>query len=323
MSWLRANSFVAGFAATVVLIGGALVFLLMQSMAQYHEALDAYTQAVRKLHILQNRSPFPNVENFEKSRVFVEQYKSGLASLRAQLAKMQPPVSPDMQPQKFQDNLRTAVNQITEKARAAGVELPKGFYLGFAQYANSLPSEHAAPALARQLGIIEKIVTDLIDFKVHSVDSLDRLPLPEESAAAAAAPKSEEPQRGGNSGTKPSGFRRLPFDLAFTAEQGKLRLAFNSLLDSDRFLIVRNLALQNTARIGPPVFRQSGTGAAPSKLATNHPAAPAEQASGGSIIAQGDQDTASELNVILGRELVKAAMRIEIIDFSPASEPRE
>jgi hypothetical protein len=324
MSWLKENSFLAGLAATTILVGGALVFLMMQSMTQYREALDAYSQAVRKLHVLQNRSPFPNAENFEKSRMLVEQYKSELNSLRAQLAKMQAPVSPDVQPQKFQDDLRTAVNQITERAGAAGVELPKSFYLGFSQYANSLPNEHAAPALALQLGIIEKIVTDLIDFKVRSIDSLNRLPLPEESATVPAPQKTEEPQqRDRKPEAKPSGFKRLPFDLAFTAEQGKLRVAFNSLLDSDQFLIVRNLALQNTARVGPPVFRQSGASASPPRLPANQPAAPAEHSPGGAIIAQGGQDAAGELNVILGRELVKASMRIEIIDFSTPSEPKK
>jgi hypothetical protein len=324
MSWLKENSFLAGLAATTIIVGGALVFLMMQSMTQYQEALDAYAQAARKLHVLQDRSPFPNAENFEKSRVLAEQYKSELNSLRAQLAKMQAPVSPDVQPQKFQDDLRTAVDQIAEKAGAAGVELPKGFYLGFSQYANSLPNEHAAPVLALQLGIIERIVTDLIDFKVQSIDSLNRLPLPEESATATAPQKTEEPQqRGGQAEVKPSGFKRLPFDLAFTAEQGKLRVAFNSLLDSDQFLIVRNLALQNTARVGPPVSRQSGASAAPPRLPANHPTAPAEQSQGGAIIAQGGQAAAGELNVILGRELVKASMRIEIIDFSTPSEPKK
>jgi hypothetical protein len=322
MSWLKENSFLAGLAATTIFVGGALVVLLMQSMTQYREALDAYSQAVRKLHVLQNRSPFPSAENFEKSRALVEQYKSELDSLRAQLAKMQSPVSANVQPQKFQDDLRTAVNQITEKAGAAGVELPKSFYLGFSQYANSLPNEHAAPVLALQLGIIEKIVTDLIDFRVRSIDSLNRLPLPEESAVGSAPQKTEEPQqRGRQPEAKPSGFRRLPFDLAFTAEQGKLRIAFNSLLDSEQFLIVRNLALQNTARVGPPVSRQSGASATPPRLPADHPAASAEQFPGSAISAQGGQHAASELNVILGRELVKASMRIEIIGFSTPSEP--
>jgi hypothetical protein len=323
MSWLKENSFLAGLVATTILAGGAVVFLMMQSMTQYHEALDAYSQAVRKLHLLQNRSPFPNAENFERSRLLQEQYKSELHALRAELAKMQTPVNPDVRPQKFQDDLRTAVNQIAEKAAAAGVELPKGFYLGFSQYANSLPNEHSAPALARQLRFIEQIVTNLIDFKVQSIDSLNRLPLPEESAAPSPQKTEEAPQRGKRSEPKQADFKRQPFDLAFTAEQGKLRVAFNSLLGSDQFLIVRNLALQNTARVGPPISRQgSASGALPTPPA-NYSTAPGEQSPAGAIRPQRTGAAASELNVILGRELVKASMRIEIIDFSPPPGPTE
>ena len=107
-----------------------------------------------------------------------------------------------------------------------GVELPKGFYLGFSQYANSLPSEAAAPRLALQLRIIEKIVTSLIDFKVQSIDTLNRLPLPEESGIVAGGLKTCRSQA---TRFATEGFEALPFDLAFTAEQGKLRVAFNSL----------------------------------------------------------------------------------------------
>ena len=183
VNWIRENSFLATLTAVTLLGCGALIFLMVQAMARFEETSEAYAQAVRKLHALQNRSPFPNVENLEKSQLLKGQYAEELGALRAQLESMQMPGSPDVQPQRFQDDLRAAVNLITEKAAAAGVELPKGFYLGFSQYANSLPNERAAPALARQLSIINKIVTDLIDFRVRSIDSLDRLPLPEEFSA--------------------------------------------------------------------------------------------------------------------------------------------
>ena len=133
--------------------------------------------------------------------------------------------TPDVQPQKFQDDLRTAVNRIAEKAGAAGVELPKGFYLGFSQYANSLPNEHAAPALAQQLGIIEKMITNLIDFKVQSIDSLNRLPLPEESAPPPR--KTEDPQqRGGIQASQGSEAPPLRSGLHRGARQIAGRLQF-------------------------------------------------------------------------------------------------
>ncbi|HEY5706846.1 MAG TPA: Amuc_1100 family pilus-like protein [Terrimicrobiaceae bacterium] len=322
MSWLKENRFLAGLVAATIVAGSALVSLMMQSMAQYREVLDAYAQAVEKLHVLQSRSPFPNAENLEKSRMLLDQYKSELQSLRAQVATKQVPANSDIQPQKFQDDLRAAVNQIAERASAAGVELPKGFYLGFSQYANSLPNAHVAPTLALQLRIIERIVSDLIDLKVQSIDGLNRLSLPEESSAAPTPQKAEEPQRRARQPeAKPSVVKSLPFDLAFTAEQGKLRVAFNSLLDSDQFLIVRNLALQNTARLGPAVARQSGAGTAPPRPPADRQAAPPEQSASGGAAGQGAP--AGELNVILGRELVKASMRIEIIDFSTPPEPKK
>jgi hypothetical protein len=296
--------------AAVTLLGcGALVFLMVQAMARFEETSEVYAQAVRKLHTLQNRAPFPSVENLEKSQLLKGQYAEELGTLRAQLESMQTPASPDVQPQRFQDDLRAAVNLITEKAAAAGVELPKGFYLGFSQYANSLPNERAAPALARQLSIINKIVTDLVDFRVRSIDSLDRLPLPEESSAPPAAQPERAGQRDKEAGASPVGIIRQPFDLGFTSEQGKLRVAFNSLLGSDQFLLIRYLTFENTARVGPPISRVVASSSA--SRPDQGPAARTANAAPG-----------NSLNVILGRELVKVSMRIEIIDFPRPEEPK-
>jgi hypothetical protein len=315
MNWLKENSFLTGLLAATLIVGAALVFLMTSSMTQYQETLEGYRLAVRKLQSLQNRTPFPSLENLERSRSLAEQYKSELNLLRENLAKMQAPNSPDVLPQKFQDDLRVAVNQITERAAAAGVELPKGFYLGFGQYANSLPNERAATTLARQLRVIEKVVNNLIDYKVKSIDGLNRLPLPEESAASPATPTKELRKEDDSSQSNPIGYARQPFDLAFTAEQGKLRLAFNSLLDSEYFLIVRNLAVQNTMRVGPPIARQAGASAPLSPPPTDGQTAREEHSSGTASRVQKDQPAIGTLNVILGRELVKASLRIEIIDF--------
>ncbi|HEY5741023.1 MAG TPA: Amuc_1100 family pilus-like protein [Terrimicrobiaceae bacterium] len=322
MNWLRENSFVAALVTLTTLGCGALMFLMVQAMTRYQETSDAYTHAVQKLHLLQNRSPFPDVENLEKSQLLKEEFRSDLDALRAQLEKMQTPPSTDIEPQKFQDDLRTAVNVVTEKAAAAGVELPKGFYLGFGQYANSLPTERAAPALARQLRIINKVVTNLIDFRVQSIDNLDRLPLPEESGVNPVVQQTER-ARPGSKETEKSlvEVKRMPFDLAFTAEQGKLRVAFNALLDADQFLLVRDLTLQNTSRVGPPISRTILPGA-PSSSAPNIGSSN-DQLPGVSTALQGSQAGANDLNVILGRELVKASMRIEIIDFPLPEQPKE
>ncbi len=60
-------------------------------MGHFQETSDAYAQAVHKLHTLQNRSPFPSVENLEKSQLLKGQYAEELGALRAQLESMQMP----------------------------------------------------------------------------------------------------------------------------------------------------------------------------------------------------------------------------------------
>ena len=98
-------------------------------------------------------------------------------------------------------------------------------------------------------------------------------------------------------------------------------MAFNSLLDSDQFLIVRNLAVQNTARVGPPISRR----VAPSQPPLSTPPAGGSDERGGALLGRRLQpqkraEAPAKLNVILGRELVKTSMRIEIVDFSTALE---
>lgn len=297
MNWLKENPFISGLIAVTVVATGALVFMLTQSMTRFQETSDAYTAAVQKLHTLQNRSPFPNAENLEKTKQLEAQYKDALKDLRQQLQKMEIPIVPDVSPQGFQDDLRTAVNRAAERAAAAGVTLPKDFYLGFSQYKDSPPTATAAPALARQLKVIDKLVTDLIDFKVQSIDYLDRLPLPEEGGAQAASPAP-----GGQQKEKKSlGVQRFPVNLGFTAEQGKFRVAFNSLLNADQFFIVRALNIQNTAPVGPPVAQADKTGAA----------------------ALAGDSKAGNLNVILGRESVKVSMRLEMIAFAEPAEAKK
>ncbi len=221
--------------------------------------------------------PFPNAENLEKTKQLEAQYKDALKDLRQQLQKMEIPIVPDVSPQGFQDDLRTAVNRTAEKAAAAGVILPKDFYLGFSQYKDSPPTNTAAPALARQLKVIDKLVADLIDFKIQSIDYLERQPLPEESNAAAAPSGPGGPQKEKKASP---GVQRYGITLGYTAEQAKFRVAFNSLLNDNQFF-------HCPGRQHPKHFacRTSGRSGRQSRAAATSPAA---------------ETKAADLNVILG-----------------------
>jgi hypothetical protein len=297
MNWLKENPFVAGLLAFVVVGGGVLAYFLSEAATVYQETEAAYTAAVQQLHGLQNRSPFPNNENLAKIREQTAKYSATVEGLKAQFAGMQTPLDHDVTPQRFQDTLRTTVNEVVQMADAAQVILPANFYLGFDAYQTSLPSDKAAPALARQLSVISGVVKRLIELRVHSLDFLSRNLLPEESGARPAQP---------NPGQQPASPRLVefsPFDVSFTADQGKFRVAFNSLIDSKQFLIVRAVNVENSSQTGPPVVTGStDAGSGTPEGGYNQPAnAPA---------------AATALNVILGREMVKVSLRVDIVNFN-------
>lgn len=295
MNWFRENPFVAGLTAFTVVAAGALIFLTTQAMTQYGEVADQYTQAVQKLQGLQNRSPFPNAKNLEESKAREAEYKTELTALQQQVSKLEAPLNPDVKPQQFQDDLRAAVNAITQKATDAGVTLPRDFYLGFGQYANSPPDDKAAPVLARQLTVINELVTNLIDVRVQSIDSLVRRPLPEE------LPATQQSQR------KSGIVDRFLFDISFTADQSKFRVIYNAIQKSNRFLVLRALNISNTSQEGPPVVQDN------------------VQTTTSSVAGlPGAAEGSKELNVILGREQVKVSLRLEMIDFTvPSPEAKK
>ena len=272
--------------AVCIVGSGALGYLIVQSVSAYSTSSDAYTAAVAKLHTLQNKVPFPNDANLKSIQAGLNEYSSHIKNLQSQLAKMAVPLDEKFTPQQFQDGLRTAVNDIRIKADANGVKLPANFYFGFDQYQTQVPTDHAAPFLNRQFLVIQSLVVRLVDYKVASIDGVNRVPLPQESSAAPAGqrrPDAAEPV-----------LSRFPFDISFTAEQPKFRVAFNSLLGSDQFLIIRSLDIHNTSPQAPAKKGAEQPGLKP-------PTPGKDQ---------------SSIQVILGREMLKVTLRLEMLDFA-------
>ena len=289
MNWLKDNPFLAGILAVCLAGSAAFGYLIFQSASAYFASSETYDASVAKLHTLQNKVPFPSKANGEAIRAGLEEYSSSIRNLQSQLAKMEVPLDEKFTPQQFQDGLRTAVNDIRVKAEANGVKLPTNFYFGFDQYQTQVPTDQAAPFLNRQFLVIQSLVVRLVDFKVASIDGVTRVPLPQESAAAPPGQKKAD--------AAGPVLSRFPFDISFTAEQPKFRVAFNSLLGSDQFLIVRSLEIHNT---NPQ---------APAKKS-------AEQPGASNPLTAGAAKDRTNMQVILGREILKVVLRLEMLDFA-------
>ncbi len=117
----------------------------------------------------------------------------------------------------------------------------------------------AAPALSRQLAVISNVVNSLIECRVTAITQIKREPLPEEGRAASASgsDRNQREGRNGGGGRREQGgagngvVSRYPFDIGFTADQGKFRVALNSIVNSSDFLVIRSVAIQNTQTKSP------------------------------------------------------------------------
>ena len=302
MNWFKRNPFLAGILVVCLVGSGVLVYLIIQSASAYSASSAAYTDSLAKLKKLQIKVPFPSDANLKAAQSVLDSYKKQVRDLRSQLANMQLPLDEKITPQQFQDELRTAVNAIRVKAdtpdpiTGATVKLPANFYFGFDQFQTQVPTDRAAPALHRQFLVIQSLVVRLVDFKVASIDGVTRAPLPQESIAPPPAGQK-------NQDSEPPFMARFPFDISFTAEQQKFRVAFNSVLGSEQFLIVRSLDIHNSSPQAPS--KKSAEPASSNPLA------------GGLGATEKDQ---SNIQVILGRELLKATLHLEMLDFTKPPE---
>ena len=290
MNWFKENPFLSGLIAVTLFASGALGFFLYGSWSAYSEAADTYTAAIDKLHKLQNKVPYPSAANLKEVKAGLDDYKEKITALRASLSKMELPLDEKVTPQMFQDNLRAAVNAIKEKADANTVKLPDKFYLGFDRYQSEPPSALAAPQLNREMLVIESFVSRLVEYRVQSINDLKRAPLPQEVPASAQA-NAAGPKNKANPQAGPV-LLRYPFEISFTAEQNKFRIAFNALLGSEQFIIVRSMSILNSETSSP-------SRKATESAAKNGPQEPGE----------------INIKVVFGRELVKSNLSLEILDF--------
>ncbi len=300
MKWIKENPFLTGIIVAAVLLLAASGYLLSGSVQYFQEQEEAYRSKVQQLHKLQNTAPYPNEENLEKVRSSLENYKASVLELRKHLDQWQPPFPVDVSPQQFQDDLRRVVSELQTKAEEAEVTLPPNFYLGFNEFQTGLPGQSATPALARQLGVIQAVVAGVISEKVDRIDSLSRVSQP--SAQKPTADSTEGP-------TNPENvLQKSVWEIAVTGEQARVRNAFNGLLDSPQFLVIRSLQFANSSKQGPPRTDPS----------VESEVDPSAQTFDGSLpsLPMPDDPSGQTLPVILGREQVEMKVQFELLDFA-------
>src|SRR5207249_5162466 len=132
---------------------------------------------------LESGNPYPSQANVTKMKTYLDEYKSVLDKLKAELNTHMLPEAP-LAPNEFQTRLRQAIGAVAENARSHRVKLPANFNLGFDEFVAALPSPDDAPALGQQLAQIQLLLNTIIEARVDAITAFHRVP----QAASAASP---------------------------------------------------------------------------------------------------------------------------------------
>jgi len=288
MNWFKENPVVLAIAAAALVGTLAAGFFAMDAADTQEQAVAGCTSAITNLRRLQGKQPFPDEANLKKVQTAVEDYKKSIADFVTLLNKIEVPVT-EISPQKFQDDLRVAADNL-RKATANKTALPENFFFGFDAYRTQLPPQGETKELNREFLAIKKLIEDIVPLGITSIDTLVRHAgaVPVTPDPKAAPPKPNEAV------AKP-----LPFDsftLGITAPQNSFISAFDKIPANPGFLVVRSMTIENTSPT------------APLKADTGKPKP-------GSAQAPVTPESSEKLPMIFGSELVKAMVVFEILDF--------
>lgn len=294
MNWIKANKFLSGFFAVMLVGIGVLGYFLLSASSAFDAADDSYREKASELSRLRHLPLYPNAKNLKALEAQKKEAAKMVSDFQAQLATREFPAD-EITPQQFQDKLKEAVTKTMEKAEAAHMELPKEkFYLGFDPYEIRPPEPEAVGPLSRQLKAIQWVIEKLIEAKITRLASLKRTPLPEEKSLASAT-NARKPGREERSGREL--VSKFPVDIEIAARQKSVADALNVIVgpSAPQFYILRVVRFKNQNPKGPD---RVAPGAPAS--ATGQPAAP--------------------VGYILGEELVEASLRLEIVEFTPPKD---
>jgi hypothetical protein len=280
MSWYRDNRWLGNsLLAFAVAVTFALWFVFYAKGA-FAEASAQFNEVATERARLEHLNPFPSENNFRKTQVALENYGVALSKTKEDLKKLVVPATP-LAPNEFQSRLRQTTLSIAERARANRVKLPESFFLGFDEFATTLPSVATAPSLGQELDQIELLLNILIDARVDAINDLKRA-MPSAEAASSALQRAAPAVL--------TIVERTVVHLTFTASPSAMRKVLNQIASSDRqFFIVRVLEVRNEQQKGPSREQNAPPAAATSPT--------------------------SALKFIVGNEHVETAAKIELVRF--------
>jgi hypothetical protein len=303
MKWLRENR---SFGALLTVFSTCLLgtfWLLLSSKSNWKDASAHFHETAEELTRLNRLAPYPNGENLRQMKKQVEDYAKTLTGLKEELKTQFIPLQP-LAPNEFQSRLRIAVNTVAEKARANNVRLPDKFYLGFDEFASTLPHTLAAAPLGQELKQIECLLDALFEARVDALTLFRRTQLREEQFASSPPPNKK-------SGAVPtSGAKAIEqnvVEATFLSTPAAARKFLNQIgATTQQFFIVRLLHVRNEKDKGPV---REGTSESANPVAVS--------SFGGPVSTEAVKSSPTgTVNFIVGNEHIQVTAKIEMVRFT-------
>jgi len=318
MNWFEHNRFLGWFLIGLALgcLGVGFFFFRAKISSDAESARLEKTAA--ELKRLDSLAPFPDESHYQEARTLADAYKSSLAALQEEIKSHQLPLEP-LAPNEFQTKVRQAVSATREKARANRVRLPEKFFLGFDEFATSLPSAEAAPLLGRELKAMQMLIDILIDARVDSINAFHREPIAEERTASptpqssprAGRPRDSVAAASPTPAASPTMVEGNALSVTFASSPSAARKVLNQIVSAkEQFFIIRTLHVRNEKERGPPRTEP----VEPPPLFNN----PTANKSAVNTVSPGATPGARTVTFVVGNEHIEISAQIEIVNFKLA-----
>jgi hypothetical protein len=333
MNFRKNSTLIIGLGVSAVLLAVA-VFFLVKTRSVYSDRNDQFNATMNRLTALNNRNPFPSIENKDATETQRNMIRDRFAEVNAQLRSAQL-ASEVIEPARFALLLEDAVRSIREKAASAGTTLPAEPGLGFRDYAaGKLPPNdtNIMERLVFQIRALEHLLSLLVDAKVSSIDALQRehfelAPVsaqPEDSGGrgrgVVAVDQGVRPDsRSADGGIPPAPVNPLfateRFTVEFTGRESAVWEALNRLVASPVCYVLVDVKMTSTAaNLGKPVDLKSKL----STVAATRTPLVSGPAIASSAAQPGIEALTREERVVGGREPIQVRLVVDMYRFKEA-----
>lgn len=223
------------------MICAALYFFASSGGTRHEEALAEFESSYQAVSKAEKLKPYPIDENRDGKRKALTEFSAEINELRSKFDAYRPEELKNISVQAFTGKLVAASEETSESLKAAGCELPEGYFLGFEDYRGRLANSNATGVLLYQVEAMKQAMEQLALARPSQLIRIYREPVPEESGEAFTPDKNDVA-------------RHFGFEVTFKGSEGSVRKFVSALgARGDNYFTVRCVEIVNERDTPPQI----------------------------------------------------------------------